>query len=89
MKPPPRKSLTFTVTLDVQGDDPDRMNALFSEYLTLGEGPFAADYGPQAWGGWEGPFVTGVTVTDATGKVTRSGDADPWPKPRIADDTRT
>ena len=35
---------------------------LFREYLTLPEGPFQEDYGPSAWGGYDGPFVTGVTV---------------------------
>lgn len=35
---------------------------LFREYLTNEEGAFQCDYGPEAWGGYEGPTVTAVTV---------------------------
>lgn len=37
---------------------------LFREYLTDEEGAFQCDYGPYAWGGYEGPTVTSVTVRD-------------------------
>lgn len=36
---------------------------LFKEYLTGREAPFRCDYGPGAWGGYEGPFVRSVKVT--------------------------
>lgn len=35
---------------------------LFQEYLSNKEGAFLNDYGPGTWGGYEGPFVTAVTV---------------------------
>lgn len=39
--------------------------ALFSDYLTNKEGTFQTDYGPDAWGGYEGPTVTHVSVARA------------------------
>lgn len=33
---------------------------LFRQYLTNKEGAFQADYGPEAWGGYDGPTVTAV-----------------------------
>lgn len=35
---------------------------LFREYLTYPDNPFQTDYGPEAWGGYEGPTVTAVKV---------------------------
>lgn len=37
---------------------------LFREYLTNEEGAFQCDYGPDAWGGYDGPTVTSVAVRD-------------------------
>ncbi|WP_459793191.1 hypothetical protein [Arthrobacter sp. AD-310] len=37
---------------------------LFREYLTNEEGAFQCDYGPDAWGGYDGPTVTSVEVRD-------------------------
>lgn len=53
--------VTLTVKLTVDGD-PERMAALLTDYLTNPENPFLTDYGVDAWGGWEGPFVTEVVV---------------------------
>lgn len=39
--------------------------ALFSDYLINKEGTFQTDYGPEAWGGYEGPTVTHVSVVCA------------------------
>lgn len=36
--------------------------ANFHGYLTDKEGSFQSDYGPNAWGGYEGPFVKEVSV---------------------------
>lgn len=36
--------------------------SLFRDYLANKEGTFQADYGPDAWGGYEGPTVTHVSV---------------------------
>lgn len=41
-----------------QEDAEAEMTLLFDQYLTLPEGDFQEAYGPEAWGGWEGPFVT-------------------------------
>lgn len=35
---------------------------LFTEYLTQTDGAFQTDYGPNAWGGYDGPTVTSVIV---------------------------
>lgn len=40
---------------------------LFSQYLTNTDGAFVADYGPHPWGGYEGPTVKTISVTDPTG----------------------
>jgi hypothetical protein len=37
---------------------------LFRQYLTNKEGAFQTDYGPEPWGGYEGPTVTAVVVFD-------------------------
>lgn len=37
---------------------------LFREYLTNREGAFLTDYGPEPWGGYNGPTVTAVAVFD-------------------------
>lgn len=37
---------------------------LFAEYLTLPESAFLEDYGPRAWGGYDGPKVAAVEVLD-------------------------
>lgn len=36
--------------------------ALFRDYLTQKDSAFQTDYGPKAWGGYEGPTVAAVTV---------------------------
>ena len=63
-------SLTITVALAIrpganqsQEDAEAEFTTLFREYLTNKEGAFQSDYGPDAWGGYEGPTVTAVTVT--------------------------
>lgn len=78
------RTLTFTVTLTiVDGPDgptgtnsDDDMRDMFAEYLTEPDSPFADDYSPDAWGGYDGPFVTDVTVKDDRGKTKR---ARSWP----------
>lgn len=53
--------LTFTVKITVDGD-PDEMFKLVSQYLTLTDYPFLVDYGPDAWGGYEGPRIRNISV---------------------------
>jgi hypothetical protein len=62
-------SLKITTQLIIQpgaGQSQEEAEAefltLFRSYLTNPEGAFQADYGPEAWGGYEGPTVTAVTV---------------------------
>jgi hypothetical protein len=63
-------SLTITVDLTIKpGANQSQEEAeaefitLFRGYLTNKEGAFQSDYGPEPWGGYEGPTVTAVTVT--------------------------
>lgn len=39
---------------------------IFKEYLTETSHPFREDYGHGAWGGYEGPFVESVSVTEVS-----------------------
>lgn len=57
-------NITFTVVVTVDGPNEAEMPTLFREYLTTPDYPFMTDYGHGAThDGWDGPFVTGVTVT--------------------------
>jgi hypothetical protein len=60
----------ITVEIDVkpregqtQVEADAEMERLVSAYLTNAEYPFLADYGPDAWGGWDGPFALAVRVS--------------------------
>jgi hypothetical protein len=62
-------SLTITTELTIKpgvGQTQEEAEAefvrLFREYLTQDDSAFKADYGPDAWGGYEGPTVTSVIV---------------------------
>jgi len=57
--------LTLTVTIQTDGDT-DEMFTLVSQYLTSADYPFLGDYGPDAWGGYEGPIIRSVTVGRAS-----------------------
>lgn len=64
---------TYMVTVLIEGDA-DRFDDLFREYLTTPEYPFLVDYGPRAWGGWDGPTVAAVAVeVAAAGGLPRPG----------------
>ena len=60
-------AMTFTVTLEIETTDvenaEEQMPKLFAEYLTEEGSNFLGDYSPTAWGGYQGPWVTGVTVS--------------------------
>lgn len=51
----------LTVVIETDGD-PHEMERLVREYLTSEEGPFWQDYGPKAWGGYDGPRLLSVVV---------------------------
>lgn len=61
---------TFEVKVKVDVDADAKFPASFSGYLTDAPGPFMDDYGPDAWGGYEGPKVVGTPeVRNVTGHV--------------------
>ena len=72
-------SFSVTLTLDRDNQPDDDMALTFAQYLTDVNGSFADDYGPGAWGGYDGPFVTHVRIVDDQGRTTDSDDTD-WPK---------
>lgn len=62
-------SLTITTELSIRpgaGQTQEQAEAefvsLFRDYLTLKDSAFQKDYGPKAWGGYEGPTVAAVSV---------------------------
>ena len=59
---------TFTVVIETKADG-DHFDQLFAEYMTLPEGPFVEDYGPDAWGGYDGEYVTAVVVYKTIGPL--------------------
>lgn len=63
-------ALKVTVKLDIkprkgqsQEDAETEFLTLFSQYLSFPQNPFMTDYGKDAWGGYDGPFVRSVEVT--------------------------
>ena len=52
---------TYVITFDLTGDEV-AFDRHLKHYLTDEDGSFMQDFGPEAWGGYEGPFVTGATV---------------------------
>ena len=69
---------TYEVTIDwtdkpglFAGLTPEALaDGLLTEYLTLPESVFISDYGPHAWGGYDGPFVKSVSVKSGHGITT-------------------
>lgn len=79
------------LTVDINLDDPitpereAEMALLVAEYLTNPEGSFITDYGPEAWGGYDGPKVSRVRVS--SDHLEQSTDyADPAPENDEDDD---
>lgn len=69
-------ALELTVKLDITpGENQSREEAeseftrLFRDYLTQLDSQFRIDYGPEAWGGYEGPTVTDITVIGPDGST--------------------
>lgn len=67
---PESRVLELTVRITVRpqegqalADAKNEMTRLVTDYLTSGEHAFMADYGPEAAGGYEGPFALGVAVS--------------------------
>lgn len=55
----------FTLEVPEGVDEAQALDSMFAnvqEYLTSPEHPFLEDYGPEAWGGYEGPVVVVSTV---------------------------
>ncbi len=59
--------LTLTLQLDVEerlpGGNVVDLMACLHDYLTNPECPLLEDYGPKAWGGYDGAFITKAEVT--------------------------
>lgn len=53
---------TFTVEIEVDADPQGQWPGIFTDYLTEPDYPFLGDYGPDAWGGYEGPKIVGTPV---------------------------
>lgn len=53
--------LRMILNINVDGNE-DEMFDLLKDYVTSEEAPLMFDYGPDAWGGWEGPFITNIEV---------------------------
>ena len=64
----------FKVTVEVEVDgDCEEMKIKLAQYLAHGDDcNFFDDFGYGAWGGYSGPFVVSVAVTDDAGKVLAS-----------------
>lgn len=69
-------SLDITVKLDVKpGENQTQEEAqveftkLFRDYLTQHDSQFRIDYGPETWGGYDGPTVTDITVVGPDGST--------------------
>lgn len=77
IKAPPRsgtKEIEITVVFKVQERSKGTRNGRWEygtaaalkddlvAYVTSREGPLRDDYGPEAWGGYDGAFVTGAKV---------------------------
>lgn len=60
----------FKILVEVEVDgDPQKLMESFAGQLTEFDA-FFADWGYEAWGGYEGPFMVSCKVTDVdTGKV--------------------
>lgn len=65
---------TFRVTVEIEADgDCDAMKQTLAQYLAGGDDcNFFDDYGYDAWGGYEGPFVVAVKVLDENGSTLAS-----------------
>ena len=62
---PELETTTFDLTLHVTAiGDAEEFKKLIAEYMTLDEGVFLSDYGPNAWGGYDGPMVAAIEVRD-------------------------
>ena len=53
---------TYVVTIDLTGDAAE-FDQHFKGYLADESGPFFQDFAPENWGGYDGPTVTGVTIS--------------------------
>lgn len=53
--------MQFVVEIEIDQDE-ENFEDLFVEYLTHEDSSFIEDYGPDAWGGYDGPKVVGVQV---------------------------
>ncbi len=65
------KNITITVRFQIEETDVGSAAKLLTDlkaYLTSDEAPLQADYGKDAWGGYEGAYITEATILE--GRVT-------------------
>lgn len=60
------------VEVEVDGDAAEMQGHLVGYLTGGGDEGFFQDYGYGAWGGYDGPFVTSVTVTGESGAAIAS-----------------
>lgn len=53
----------FTLLLTISThDDPEALASIVMDYLTGEDAPLWQDYGPNAWGGYDGPKIDKIEV---------------------------
>lgn len=60
------KTITLTVSFTVEERDEGDAETLrrnLVSYLTSPDAPLRDDYGPEAWGGYDGAYITAARVT--------------------------
>jgi hypothetical protein len=65
----PRPTTKFTITVEVEADgDAEILKQTIAGQL-IGTDAFFDDFGYDAWGGYEGPFLVACTVRDESGEI--------------------
>ncbi len=66
---PLREDLTLTLTIQItpqtgqsMDDARQEMAHMLRDYFTDSEFPLLADYSPDAWGGYDGPFIASIRL---------------------------
>lgn len=59
--------VTFTVADDHDDNAVHTLAGCLVDYLTDSEYPLAEDYGPEAWGGYDGAIIVAASATATAG----------------------
>lgn len=66
-----KKKIRMTVEFDVtergasQYGSAEELRRALNDYMQSDESPLHADYGPEAWGGYDGAFITRGLVIES------------------------